>query len=452
MINNKSCIAAIALGIFSSMGHAAVSPEEAHKLGNELTLFGALQAPNSDNTIPEYTGGIEFSSPDGTPPDRLVDPFTADQPLFRIDQTNVDEHIEKLSEGAIHLLRNSPGYYMDIYPTRRTVTFPPRFLDRTVENATNCVTEEGGLAVSEACRGGRPFPIPRTGNEMMWNLMLAYTGSGSALSVGVAHWIVTGNGNKVMASRGSAFIEKPYYSLRSDRNTNMAQRLYSKLDEPSRKAGEATGYAEYLNPVRNVRDAWSYAPGQRRVKRAPAFNYDTPVSTSGGAMTYDEIFMFSGAMDRFDFVLLGQQEMFIPYNNYKMHDGCTADQMLQPGHINPECMRWELHRTWVVEATLKQGQRHAYSKRRYYIDEDNNLSGVYDGWDQAGRLYRSLFNTTMQDYRHDYTIGGSFVIHDFTKGMYSLQSDLSQAKWIYTPEGVPERELNPEFIAGQGIR
>lgn len=38
--------------------HAAVSPDEAAKLGSSLTGVGAEKAGNVDSTIPAYTGGL----------------------------------------------------------------------------------------------------------------------------------------------------------------------------------------------------------------------------------------------------------------------------------------------------------------------------------------------------------------------------------------------------------
>ena len=88
---------------------------------------------------------------------------------------------------------------------------------------------------------------------------------------------------------------------------------------------------------------------------------------------FDELQMFSGSQTRFDYKLVGRKEMFIPYNAYKFYFDCKEEQQFLKNHANPACERWELHRVWVVEATLKPGQRHVYSKRTYYLDEDLSL-------------------------------------------------------------------------------
>ena len=60
-MNSKQSLLAIAvLSLTFGVGNALakVSPEQAAKLGNELTPVGAIRAGNSDGSIPEWTGGM----------------------------------------------------------------------------------------------------------------------------------------------------------------------------------------------------------------------------------------------------------------------------------------------------------------------------------------------------------------------------------------------------------
>ena len=59
------------------------------------------------------------------------------------------------------------------------------------------------------------------------------------------------------------------------------------------------------------RRAWSYLPGQRRVKVAPDLAHDTPNPGTAGATTFDDSFIFNGSMDRFDFKLVGKKEIVV---------------------------------------------------------------------------------------------------------------------------------------------
>ena len=68
------------------------------------------------------------------------------------------------------------------------------------------------------------------------------------------------------------------------------------------------------------------------------------------------MFVFSGSPDRYDWKLLGKKRMIVPYNAYKASATTTPrDGFLTPNHLNPDFLRYEEHRVWVLEATLKPG-------------------------------------------------------------------------------------------------
>jgi hypothetical protein len=137
---------------------------------------------------------------------------------------------------------------------------------------------------------------------------------------------------------------------------------------------------------------WQYLSGQRRVRRAPSINFDTPNSVASGVNFVDENYGGTGSPERFDWKLIGKKEMIIPYNNNQLLANADEKVMGQR-HVNPDYMRWELHRVWEVEATLKAGKRHAVPKRKYYYDEDNWGNAMIDGWDAEGTLWRTSLST-----------------------------------------------------------
>ena len=109
---------------------------------------------------------------------------------------------------------------------------------------------------------------------------------------------------------------------------------------------------------------------------------------TGGVLTYDEFYVIQGAPDLYDFKLLGKREMLIPYNSYTLNFDVPGQTLMTPAFINPDAVRWELHRVWVVEGTLKPGKRHTVARRLYYIDEDMGGGGMNDGFDASGKLTR----------------------------------------------------------------
>ncbi|MDO6806343.1 DUF1329 domain-containing protein, partial [Wenyingzhuangia sp. 1_MG-2023] len=83
------------------------------------------------------------------------------------------------------------------------------------------------------------------------------------------------------------------------------------------------------------RKAWIYNAGSRKVRRAPAIAYDSPGTASDGMRTSDNFDLYNGAPDRYEWKLVGKQEMYIPYNSYKLKSGqLKYDDIVQPGHIN----------------------------------------------------------------------------------------------------------------------
>jgi len=366
----------------------AVTPEEARQLGTTLTAVGAEQAGNEDGTIPQYTGGLTAPPPgyhagDGIRPD----PFAAEQPLFSIDANSLDRHAAKLTEGTKAQLRKYPTYRIDVYPTHRTAAFPQYVVDNTVKNATRAKTTSEGRSLQGA-HARFPFPIPKDGYEAMWNHLLRFNGLAYESRFRVIN--VDAAARPTVGAEGRAFQEYPYWDP-SKTDTAVYYRARVTYTGPARRAGEGLLVVDPIDFAANGRRAWIYLPGQRRVKLAPDVGYDTPNPSTAGATTYDDAFLFNGAMDRFDFRLVGKREMYIPYNTYRMAYHSKQAELFTPKHLNPDLVRWELHRVWVVEATLREGKRHLYSRRTFYLDEDSWVAVASDKYDARGELYRAGF-------------------------------------------------------------
>jgi Protein of unknown function (DUF1329) len=449
---NSLSLAAVLSLVSSTAAFAAVSADEAKQLGTTLTEFGAVKAGNTDGSIPAYTGGLT-KAPAGFKPDSgvWIDPFKDEKPILRIDAKNADQHADKLTEGQKYLLKKHPGYYLNVYKSHRTAAFPDKVMKATVRNATGCKTLKEGLALDTACRGGLPFAMPKNGMEVMWNQIMRYQGDTNITTSSSRSWVMDSAGNPTITAQQQTVSDFPYYQTSlTDRDPGMAWRVYSITTAPARKAGEMTGLIDYLDPVDRPRKAWSYTPGQRRVKLSPEFSYDTPVASMGGVTLFDELFVFSGKMDRFDFKLLGKKEMYIQYNAYKnVYDCPTKEKALMPGHVNPDCERWELHRVWAVEATLKAGQRHVYSKRIYYFDEDQTGAANYDAFDQNGQLYRAMFQASTPKYDKLIPYSAKNVTYDFNKGMYAYVNDVMVGGFKVTESAPPERDMAAEAIVAR---
>lgn len=443
--------------LFGSAGlaQAAVSAEEAKQLGTTLTPWGAIMAGNAEGTIPAYTGGLT-KPPAGwnkANPGQRPDPFANEKPLYSITAKNMDQYADKLAEGAKAMLKQYPTFRIDVYPTHRTAAFPKYVQDGTIKNATKCKTIDGGLSV-EDCFGGMPFPIPKTGNEAIWNTLLQY--AGTAMFQGTESWYVDGAGRSTMASSNDAIHYFPNFDQKAT-GSNKSWMIRNTYTGPARTAGEGILVIDPVNYVNDNRKAWQYIPGQRRVKLAPDLAYDTPAPNSAGLITMDQLPTFAGSMDRFDFKLVGKKEIFLPYNTYKMGAGgdaanCGVEKFLTANHWNPDCVRWELHRVNVVESTLKPGKRHVYAKRVFFLDEDGANGTLTDMYDASGKLYRLGFALNAPQYEDPSPYGYSFGNFDLlTHGWFILSWDRPGTKGHYSVPTPSANYFTPEALAG-GIR
>ncbi len=436
----------------AGQAQAAVSPAEAAKLGAELSLVGAEKAANADGSIPAYAGGLT------TPPasyqagsSMRPDPFADEKPLLVIDGKNVEQYKDQLTAVSFELAKRYPGFRMDVYPTHRSASIPQGVLDNSLKNASGAKSTEGGNAI-ENVLPGVPFPIPQSGAEAMWNHLMRYQGVNIATKFD--NWFVDSNGRASLATTGDAWIN---YAVYEDLGKPMqAKDTYYQIKlmytGPARRAGEAVLLRDAVNPLEQPRRAWQYLPGVRRVKLAPNLAYDTPNPGTAGAATYDDAFVFLGALDRYDWKLVGKQELIVPYNAYRVTYEADANKLLTPNHLAPEFVRWEKHRVWVVEATLKEGMRHIYHKRRFYLDEDTWVALASDQYDASGQLYRGSFAFLSQSYDQQVPDATPHVTYDLIGGNYSVSGLTGPYGGIKYSEPQSKAQWSSESLAGAGIR
>jgi hypothetical protein len=429
--------------------HAAVSADEAKALGDTLTPIGGEKAANKDGTIPAYTGGnttlpAGFKAGDGIRPN----PFAGEKPKFSIDAKNMGQYTGSLTEGTKALLQAYPAFRVDVYPTHRSVAFPKYVIDNTLKNATRSKTLNDGRSM-EGAHAGFPFPIPKTGNEAMWNHLVRF--NGPAYEAKYRNLNVDANGRVALATEGQSVQEYPFWDpAKADADTYW--RLKLTYTGPARRAGEALLLQDPLDLGTKDRRAWAYLPGQRRVKVAPDLSHDTPNPGTAGATTFDDTFIFNGSMERYDFKLVGKKEMIVPYNAYQAVYQSKQDDLLKPNFLNPDLVRWELHRVWVVDATLKEGKRHVYSKRTFYLDEDSWSGLASDEYDARGQLWRSGFAYMAPTYDLPAPYTDMFGHYDLVGRVYSLTGFIAETGGMRQTKALPDREWTADSLAGAGIR
>lgn len=447
---------AIGMGVSGSL-LAVASPAEAEQSEAALTPWGAEVAGNADGSIPAYSGGIQPpASYDPGKPGVRPDPFAGEAPLQVIDAGNYREHADKLSAGTVALFERYPGFSMQVYPSHRTARYPQYQLERMQRNAEGCRLANEGLRLQN-CWAAIPFPRPTEGIQVMWNRVFKYENYVFKAD-DLMTTVVDSRGNKTDTSGWAHSAQYPLFDPALNRpmaGDEVYEMHRGDYYAPARKFGEKMLLRDSIDMQNVGRKAWTYLPGQRRVKLAPDIGYDTPTLTGAGIGTMDDSYLFYGPMDRFDFKLVGKREIYIPYNTFKLQDAslCGRDQVLTPNHLAPDCVRWELHRVWVVEGTLKPGMRHLYSRRTLYFDEDLWGAGVAESYDAAGAIYRVVMSLPFPLYESDGHISSEFVTHDLAAGSYVRQAYSTNEKggWqVVAPR--PERFYTPAALSASGIR
>ncbi|PTX94303.1 DUF1329 domain-containing protein [Opitutus sp. ER46] len=439
--------------VAASATRAAVSEAEAARLGKDLTPMGAEAAGNAAGTIPAWNGGIMTPPAGYKPGDHHPDPFAADQPLYTITAANMAEHAEQLTAGHQALLKAYPTYKMVVYPTRRSASYPQRIYDATRANATTGQIVANGNGISNATIGV-PFPIPQSGIEVVWNFLTRFRGYAAVRYIDQAA-VERGGGYQIVKFEDEFLYNysRPDITVKELDEGNVLVYFKQATLAPARLAGTILVVWDSLNQVKEPRRAWQYNAGRRRVTRAPNVAYDNPGTNADGQRTTDQFDFFSGAPDRYEWKLLGKKEMLVPYNSYKLHaKGLKASEILKPLHINQDLARYELHRVWVVDATLKPGVSHLYSRRTFYIDEDSWQILAADHYDGRGQMWRPSEAHCINYYDAPTFWSTLEVIHDLQNNRYlALGLDNENAMYDFTLKRAPS-DYTPESLRREGVR
>ncbi len=436
----------------SPLAFAKVDAGEAGKLGKELTAVGAIKAGNADGTIPEYVGKGYFQESDLTiTPKKLSDmrkssPEEIDKmfkravsvagedalkPLYTITKANMGEHKAKLTTGQIAMLERFDGFTVPVYKSLRSAFFPEEITKATIANATTA--ELKGDDVLVGAKLGFPFPIPKQGAEVIWNHKLKYRLSTLRRVINEA----------LVATDGSYQISKTaqdvefYYNNLKDVDEKMRNTVFAVIMEtlsPPDVAGQRLLAIENMDQSTGGRKVFLFTEGVG-LREVPKAGYDTPLPNSFGEMYADQADQFNGQMDRYEWKLVGRQEKIIPYNNYALNDPRQKyKNILTPYYINRDLARYELHRVWVVEATLRQGTNHQIKRRTFYVDEDSWSIAAVDCYDNQDKLWK---------YQEGYLITLPMLqtVSGVPEAYYDLQSGRYFVSNLTTEEGVGDWEI-----------
>ncbi|POA26540.1 MULTISPECIES: DUF1329 domain-containing protein [unclassified Pseudomonas] len=442
----------LGLSLLATAVMAAVPAAEADKLGKSLTPMGAEMAGNADGSIPAWKP-MEKNAGSVDSKGFLSNPYASEQPLFTITAQNVDKYKDKLAPGQYAMFKRYPDTFkMPVYPSHRGATVPDQVFVAIKKNATNTNLVSGGNGL-ENFETAVPFPIPKSGVEVIWNHITRYRG-GSVTRL-VTQATPQPNGSYSLVYFQDQFVFRDKMKDYDPKNPgNILFYFKQKVTAPARLAGGVLLVHETLDQVKEPRSAWVYNAGQRRVRRAPQVSYDGPGTAADGLRTSDNLDMYNGAPDRYDWKLEGKKEMYIASDSYKLDSPTLKyDEIIKAGHINQDLARYELRRVWHVVATLKEGQRHIYAKRDFYIDEDTWQAAVIDHYDGRGQLWRVAEAHAENYYDQQVPWYALETLYDLQSGRYLALGMKNEEKRAYDfGFTASTSDFTPAALAQDGVR
>jgi hypothetical protein len=460
MIKSPIAATGMALALLAASPVLAKVPQaQADRLGQDLTLIGATKAGNADGSIPAYDGGITRPPAGYTPGMHHVSPFAADPVKATITGQNMGQYAGKLSVGQQAMLKTYPTYKLPVYQTRRSCSLPERVYEASKRNAVTATMTEDQNGLNDAILGV-PFPIPQNGVEAIWNHRLRYRG------FKFRRWFASAAVNRDGSfgmfknqDEGIIHYSGPGLATVGDvtdikQLNNIGISYLNITTAPARVAGSIVLVLDTINAKELPRQAWQYNPGTRRVLRAPELSYDNPLFNTDGLATTDQFDVYNGATDRYNFELKPSQEMYIGYNAYElMSDKHKYKELLTPNHVNQDFARYELHRVWVVDSKLKEGTRHVYGRRTFYLDEDSWNIAAVDAFDTRGQLWRVQDAPQVNYYDLPLCSSALEANYDLQSGRYVVFGLKNEEKMLdWNVQDIDPSKFSPDAIRRMGTR
>ncbi len=445
---------AVALSVIASGALGKVPAEKAAELDTPaLTCMGAERA-GSESGVAEYTGKYLGTWPGQTRPYGYEPgPYADEKPLFTISAANMDQYAGRLTEGEKALLKKYPkAYRMNVYPSHRDFRVADWVCPTGKKNATTADVVHDGLGIT-GTSGAIPFPFPQSGLEAIWNVINPHRAWTEKAVCDIADVYANGSiawGRNRFLTMNPGNDPKKRGSFQDPANINAY--FYSGYLLPERDKGfTAVGFQP--NDFKGAgTNSWQYLPGLRRVRQAPEVGFDYPVPPAG-LRTVDDDYVFNGSPERYTWKLIGKKEFYLPYHNFRINDPALKySELIKPSTPNPEYLRYELHRFWVIEGTLKAGVRHIYSKRTVYADEDTWLAMWSDNYDGRGQLWRIATVAYFYSQESSTFHRGTSIYHDLNSGAYEAGYMVNErgADWWRINTPMTPAQFSPEAAARGG--
>lgn len=397
-----------------------------------FTDVGAEASGNADGRIPPFDGGL----PQG---DSTQNPYADDAPLVVLDSNNMADWEPWLSDGHRALLSQNPQFRMPVYPSRRSVNYPQAIREATQKNRGRAKLL-GSDAISGA-KLGFPFPSPESGVEAMWNHRLRWRGEATMRTTRQSVVRKDGSNNGTLVQYEEMYARYANISDPADlARENILLYYLTTFGRGTQSPDFTVLVHESANSLEKSRAIWVLPKSYKKMFRIPPVGYDNPFPGSEGLYYVDMVDMYNGAFDHYDWKLAGKRELLVGYNafkaqEYRANDG--PDGLLHAGAVNPDALRYEVHRVWVVEATERGGKSHIFGVRRFYLDEDSWNIILVENYDRVGQLWRVQEGHLLPNTEIQAADSAPVVTYDLSDGRYFINRMVDDFK----PGGPIDRKV-----------
>lgn len=435
---------------------SAANAADSAALGTTLTPIGAVAGASSDGTIPAWKN--ESQKLDGWAFGKARKDFwkgKTDKPLYTITSANFDKYSKNLTPGQVELFKQNTGFQMEVYPSRRSCGVADFIAENTKKNVGTAKLGADGWSLADAVVPGIPFPMPTNGTEAMWNMKLRYRGVGMEWKKMKTYLSPRRGSDDVIEAVPEQTYFFPWAKKGSSRLAdvpNYEGMVYVSYSSPTALAGQALVGSGTFTEAEGA--TYYYFPGQRRVRRMPAYAYDAPQLGYENQYLVDEAFMFTGALDRFNWKLVGKKEVLVPYNALGVYDHTNkaADNFQKMG-LNSDLRRYELHRVWVIDANVKNGVRHVSPRKTYYLDEDSWSPLLAEDYDAQGTIWKLREGYLIPVFETGGCDVSAFAQYNIRDGRYIVDNLTlgagTDTRWITEPSGP---KFTTGFYTGDNLR
>lgn len=394
-------------------GAGAFQPD---KVTRRFTDVGAEAQANADGRIPEF---------EGLPVDAnaFEQELLAEAPITIISADNMADWEPWLSDGHRELLKTKKNFQMPVFASRRAVEYPPEVREATQKNRGRAKLL-GSDAISGA-KLGFPFPSPQNGVEAMWNHRLRWRGESFQRTSKQTVVRPDGSNGGLLVQYEEALARYANIAKPADLSRENILLYYLTTFGRGRQSPDFTVLVhESANSLERARSIWVLPRNYKKMFRIPPVGYDNPFPGSEGLFYVDMVDMYNGAFDHYDWKLAGKRELLIGYNafnaqRFRASEG--AQGLLQAGAVNPDALRYEVHRVWVVEASERGGKSHIFGVRRFYLDEDSWNVVLVENYDRVGQLWRLQEGHLLPNFAIQAADSAPVVTYDLKDGRYFIR-------------------------------